>query len=755
MLIPFTDPVSKKQYLAQAEIERKFSVNGEKSLTGSVQLSDELIDKIDKRWTVRFKGESYVITYAKQIDNGEDKLLDFDATHEFFDAFGKQVVYDEVTGSHPFKWYLDTLFKNSGFNYLISVDVEAIEKENWGNKNKMSLFADLITSAGVEYQISGKTITITNQIGSDLSTIVRKGFNMQDFGVESDFSGFITYMEGYGAFKDPEDQSKGRLKVTYTSPLAKVYGKLEGEPKIDERYTIEENLLNDIKETVDNSIQISLDMTLEDLQAAGYNYAMAQPGDSIMIINELMDFKQKVRIVEVSENFDITGVKIGTTVTCGSLSMAEQQQAADAANDSLIDRIVNGKDKIPPSWLTDFIVQNSEALNNARSELKFTEQGIIAVDKNNANNLVIFNSAGIGVSTNGGKTYDNAITAKGINATAIVTGVLKGIEISGVHFTGQDMTLDNGLKITNVNKGIEGSYDFGSIDSLEPRWYQGDYSLSARLLRFLATQWNLDAKGNKIANSKAYIQAFYGPNIIKFREFDKEGGTMRSRLDASANYLQLSKSWADASAGSGVILYADGTIYGSSLEHVSSINTQTSLGINYANSGVYSDFNIGKDSTGARIWSASLYKRTYGSSANMVITSAGTIGRSTSGTKYKAVIEPEKVEASRLLQLEPKSWIDKRLVSRLSGVLKKEPTKKQIEYKFDREIGFIAEDLAGIGLEQFVIYDYKEDGTKEIEGIKYDRLTVPLLELAKEQHAKIEDLEARMKKLEEVVFNDH
>lgn len=442
MLYPFFDPVSKNTFLAQAEIDRKRSVNGEKTLTGTIYLSDELIDKIDKRWSIKFGNETYIIDYAKQMDQGNRKILDFDATHEFFDVFTKKQIYEEYNGSHTFKWYLDTLFSGTGYSYNLSVDVDALEKENWGMTNRMSLFADLITTAGLEYEINGKIINIKKEIGSDLSTIVRKGFNLQDLNIESDFSNFITYMEGFGAFKDPEDQSKGRLHVTYKSPLADTYGILEGEPKVDERFTVKENLLENIKNTVDNSIAISLDMTLEDLQSVGYDYAMAQPGDTIMVINEVMDFRQKVRIIETTESFNIAGVKVGTDVTCGSLSITDKQQAADAETSSLIDRIANGKDKIPPSWLTDFIVQNSEALNNARSELKFTEQGIIAVDKNNGNNLVIFNSAGLGVSTDGGKSYENAITAQGINATAIVTGVLKAIDIEGVNITGSKIQAD-------------------------------------------------------------------------------------------------------------------------------------------------------------------------------------------------------------------------------------------------------------------------------------------------------------------------
>ncbi|MBC2163412.1 phage tail protein [Listeria booriae] len=435
MLLPFREP-SGAVHLAQAEITRKHGVNGEKSLTGVIQITSDVITRIDKRWSLVFDNETYVIDYTNQIDEGNNKSLVFDAVHEFFDRFNKKTLNTETSGSNTFKWYLDKLFAGTGYSYNLATTVDALEKENWGMQNRMALFADLINDTGLEYKVDGKIVTITDKIGTDLSTIVRKGFNMQDFSVESDFSNFITYMEGFGAYVDSDDPSKGRLHVTYTSPLAEVYGILEGDPKSDERFTIKANLESSIKSIVDNSIAISLQLTLEDLQSAGYPYAMAQSGDYIMVINELMDFQQKVRIVEVEDSFDINGEKLGVVVTCGSINMANKQQASDAANGNLLDRIINGDERIPPSWLTDFILENTEALNNARSELKFTEQGIIAVDKNDSNKLVVFNSAGLGVSTDGGKTYGNAITALGINASAIVTGILKSINIEGVTIRG-------------------------------------------------------------------------------------------------------------------------------------------------------------------------------------------------------------------------------------------------------------------------------------------------------------------------------
>ncbi|MCK48143.1 hypothetical protein DPM36_14350, partial [Listeria monocytogenes] len=79
--------------------------------------------------------------------------------------------------------------------------------------------------------------------------------------------------------------------------------------------------------------------------------------------------------------------------------------------------------------------------------------------------------------------------------------------------------------------------------------------------------------------------------------------------------------------------------------------------------------------------------------------------------------------------------------------------KSTIEHKYDYEYGFIAEDLEEIGLSEFVIYKYNDDGSKEIEGIQYERLTVPLLEIAKNQQKELENLNERIEKIEEALVN--
>ncbi|HCD2005693.1 phage tail protein [Enterococcus faecalis] len=442
-------------FIALADISFVRSLNGEKSISGTIYTNNDVLHRIDRGWQVEFENEKYYLTYAMPTDYGNNITVEFDAIHEFFFRMGKSCVYDTLNGSNTAKAYLDFIFKNSGFTYSLAATIPAFEKENFGMKNRLALFNDFINSTNTEFQIIGNNLYIVDKIGSDLSTIVRKGFNMQELGLEHNISDFVTYAKGFGAYKDPNDVTKGRLIVEYTSPLAEIYGKLEADPIIDERYTKEDSFLEHLKEIVESSYSISVNLTVEDLRKVGYQYGLPEPGDYIMAVNEQLGFQQKIRIVGVTENFNVTGDLIENNITCNSLNLVDKKNQADASNAQSWSDISNGIKPIPNEWLTAAIQQATSDLINSQTEVKYAKTGILAIDKNDSNKIVILNSAGIGISTDGGKSFENAITANGINASAINTGILKAIAIEGVTISGS--------VITSIGKDFSLKEDNGAI----------------------------------------------------------------------------------------------------------------------------------------------------------------------------------------------------------------------------------------------------------------------------------------------------
>ncbi|WP_436670344.1 phage tail protein [Lactiplantibacillus argentoratensis] len=336
-MIKFYDP-SGTPHFGQATITRTTSVNGGLSLTGEVFAGDDVLSGLDYGWWLNFDNEKYVITYKKLSD--DTNTIVFDAVQQFFWDFAKVALHAQYTGSHEYTFYLGQLFDKSGYTYKNDVTVPAFEKENWGYKNKLDLFNDIIDQAGVEFEVHNETVHIAKQIGSDLTSFARKGINLSDLTEEMKISDFATYAKGYGAFKDAEDQSKGRLEVEYRSELAKQFGDLEMDPIVDERYTIADNLIAALKKQVDSTYTVSMTMNIYDLENAGYpNYEAPKVGDWILAIDEALNFKRKIRIIQLEEQFDVTGKRIGYTATCGDLSIVDQYTHLQISLDSKVQRI--------------------------------------------------------------------------------------------------------------------------------------------------------------------------------------------------------------------------------------------------------------------------------------------------------------------------------------------------------------------------------------------------------------------------------
>lgn len=423
-MITFTD-VENNEYQAQCEIEKTDAVNGEKSLSGTIYFGQDVKANIAKGWTLSFLDEEYVVvTYTK---NDKENTVAFSAVQAFFYKMSKTGFYEKWNGSHPLASYLDALFAGTGYTYDNTASVAAFEKQDWGMSDRLSLFNDIIDQANVEFYVEGTVVHVVPAMGSDLSTIVRKKFNLDTAEIQTDNTSFATYGRGYGAYSKPDDTTSPRLEVEYKSPLYNYYypkfGAIEAVPVADERYTIADNLLAAVKEKVDKSWAISLTLNLVDLQSVGYKYAMAKTGDYITVIDENLNFSDKVRIIKVTSDYDIRGTRTKTEVECGSLSFAEQQKTSQ----STLSNVAAGKIPVPNEWLTSQVQLATNNLLAARTELRFTDQGIIAIDKSDANKVVILNSAGVGVSTDGGQTFKSAITADGVVADRLFGNLISGI----------------------------------------------------------------------------------------------------------------------------------------------------------------------------------------------------------------------------------------------------------------------------------------------------------------------------------------
>jgi hypothetical protein len=167
------------------------------------------------------------------------------------------------------------------------------------------------------------------------------------------------------------------------------------------------------------------------------------------------------------------------------------------------------------------------------------------------------------------------------------------------------------------------------------------------------------------------------------------------------------------------------------------------------------------DDTSGRVYSISIYARTYTNAANIYITSAGTLGRSTSATKYKSNIDVlsdelvnvdpsgevvkdsagETIVSERdILSLEPKVWYDAGTAEAYAKTLSNPDMDLSTADipRLDPVPGLIAEDvLAALGPE---FIEFGADGTT-VEGIMYDRVWILLIPIIRNLRARIHELE--------------
>ncbi|PED27315.1 hypothetical protein CON34_06015, partial [Bacillus thuringiensis] len=353
------------------------------------------------------------------------------ATHTFFDLRDEKYVYDSVTNTQSLQQIASLIFKDTKYTPVVLADVPSRVFESFGDGNAIALLNKALNAFGVEFEVSGTQVIFKNQIGTKGDFQLRRKHNIKNIKETRDTFGLSTYIKGFG---------KDGLTTEYTSPMAAVFGKRHAQPVRDERFEIKENLLEEMKKRLQDTPIITIEIDFVDLKKLGYLYDTISLGDSVFVIHEVLGIDYEARIVEYID-FPYEQTK-GSSVVISNIrkdftsSMADMQSTKTTVDDL----IANG---IPNKMLNESIVRASKAINDSMTELEYPESGgIIARSKVNPNHVVRMTSAGIGVSSDGGKTYKTAMTGEGLVAELIRGGLI----------TGSTLRTDNSANYVHIQK---------------------------------------------------------------------------------------------------------------------------------------------------------------------------------------------------------------------------------------------------------------------------------------------------------------
>jgi hypothetical protein len=423
------------EFPLQATLTHDMELNGNRTLSSTIKsnkVNDAFINDLTQMWEiVDDEDVAHKIVYFKKKGEGNRLFVDIKAIPLFFDKFDSDRVYETYNQHMTAAACFGIIFAGTNFNFVLVDQFPAIQWEGFGKGDtKLTLFKNALNRYGAEFRISGNTVYLESLIGRDTNFMYRHKLNASNIIMETDASQLWTYAKGFGDYEDGDEENAALVRE-YTSPLASIpgIGIRHAPPIYDGRVKIAEPMDNALKTLVDESLKISVSADLHDLRRQGYALAQPELGDRTFLIDERINLNEEVRVISTSTTKDWRGNVLDLKVVFGSEGISKRHQSNLKDAVQKITDLVAGNIKLPYNVLDEAVLAATKALQSAQTELVF-ENGIIARAKDNPNYLVLLNSAGIGISTDGGTTFSEAITYLGVNTSLLTAGQINANNIA-------------------------------------------------------------------------------------------------------------------------------------------------------------------------------------------------------------------------------------------------------------------------------------------------------------------------------------
>lgn len=483
-------------------LKRHRNVSGEKTLAFLVLPTSQnahSFPMVQEESIVEFDGEPFRIKQVSEKPKGATYYKEVVAVHTFFDLID-DYIYGTYTGSKTFDAALHYVLDGTAYTWDIVDTFLAQDWENFGDDNRLALFQSVLKRYGAEFTLAGTRLTFRTKIGNASDYQFRYNYNVKTLNRDVNTNNLSTYIKGYG--KQNEDGTYV-VESEYTSPNSAVFGIRHAKPVRDERYTTLAGLNARLQAEIIDEPELSITIDFADMRRAGFPYDVPNEGDDVFLIYEPIGIDVEARIMEIDEEFtEASDLPIKTSVTLANFRNNLTDTFVDfSKTQKAVNNAIDPSGKVRYNVLDDAVKRATEALQSAQTELEFTN-GIIARDKTNPNFLVLLNSAGIGISKDGGATFKEAITSDGFVLSAGAIGQLSA---------------------NNIQIGAATAYESG----YDPSVLQGDgeFKVNTKQLILNSTfETGSDGKGNwsswkdSWTNTKlgGTSRLFEGKNTAKF-----------------------------------------------------------------------------------------------------------------------------------------------------------------------------------------------------------------------------------------------
>lgn len=267
-------------------------------------INQEVFDLIEYESSITFNGQEFIIKKMTENVVGGLVTKQVVATHIYY-TIQDGYQYEKVTGTKSINQLLTHIFKagNRGFTWEV-IDPNkkflTVQQENFGDGNYLKLINELLSDYNAVVIPNNKHLMFypISEYGRKVEEQIRYKYNTDEVTFDIDTYSLKTQIKGYGKLKEgintenPKDSDYVFTPITYTSPESKTWGIRIQDPVTDERYTISRNMLERLKNDLQDYPGISGSVTLK-------WKINPQKGDYVPFIYEPLNINTYIQVVGI------------------------------------------------------------------------------------------------------------------------------------------------------------------------------------------------------------------------------------------------------------------------------------------------------------------------------------------------------------------------------------------------------------------------------------------------------------------------